>query len=83
MAVFVQRLCTAKSYQRRGISWLDERKLTSHGHGNSDLVNICITLLVLVIEHYTHVHTEICISKTYDVISCRCHLHITPSDIAA
>jgi hypothetical protein len=78
MAVFVKRLCTAMSYQRRVISWLGERKLTSHGHGISDLVNICITLLVLVIEHYTHVHTEMCISKTCDVISCRCHLRIIP-----
>jgi len=83
MAVFVKCLYTTMSYQRRGISWLEERKLTSHGLSFSDLVNICITLLFILIEQYKHVHTEMCISKTSDVISCRCYLHITPNDIAA
>jgi hypothetical protein len=83
MAVSVKRLCTAMSYQRWGISWPDARKLTSHRLGVSYLVNICITLLVLLVKHYTRVHTEMCISKTSDVISCRCYLHVTPSDNAA
>lgn len=83
MAIFVKRLCTAMSYQRRGTSWLGERKLTSHGLGVSDLVNICITLLIISIEHDTSLHTEMCFSKTRDLISCRCYLRITPNDIAA
>jgi len=55
MAVFVKGLCTAVANQRRRISWLGERKLTSHGLGVSDLVSICIPLLVLLSENYAHV----------------------------
>jgi hypothetical protein len=83
MTVFVKRLCTAVSCQKRGISWLVERKLTSHAVGVSDLVNICITSLFLLIERYTHVQTDMFLSKTCNAISCRCYLHITLSDIVA